>query len=72
MPRGRRLARALAAVDTAVVHVAADARLEDHLGQLALEDVVIGAPPAADVLRERLKRELDRRVHGDRCVSGCG
>src|SRR4051794_9239818 len=31
---------ALAAVDAAVEDVAAHARLEDHLGELALEDVV--------------------------------
>src|SRR5438094_3511855 len=50
---------ALAAVDAAVVDVAALARLEDHVGELPLDDVVVRRPPAAHVVGEHRERPLD-------------
>src|SRR5437016_678076 len=45
---------AVAAVDAAVVDVAALAWLEDHLGELGLQDVVLGRPPRGDAVGEAL------------------
>src|SRR5947209_9864496 len=63
---------AFAAVDATVVYVAAGARLEHHLGELCLEDVMLGRPPAADVLGKNRERALDRRLDDDRLADGCG
>jgi hypothetical protein len=43
---------ALAAVGAAVDDVAADVRLEDHLGQRGGQDVLVVVPPGADLLGE--------------------
>src|SRR5262249_45758958 len=53
---------ALAAVDAAVVDMAADAGLEHHPRQLGLEDVVGRIPPAPDVLSEDMERAVDWRL----------
>ena len=57
---------ALAAVDATVVHVTADTRFEHHLGELGLQDVMLGRPPAPDAVREDRERPLDRRIDDDR------
>ena len=51
---------ALAAVDAAVDDVAADERLEHHLGQRRLEDVLVLVPPRADLGGEHVERPGDR------------
>src|SRR2546423_9007072 len=61
---------ALAAVDAAVVDVAALAALEDHLRELPLEDVVLGRPPGPHLVGEDRERPLDRRVDDDRRPDG--
>src|SRR6476661_815668 len=66
---------ALGAVDRAVVDVAADARLEHHLGQLTLEQMVLRRPPRPDVAREDGEGLVDRSVDDDRRPDGrarCG
>ena len=54
---------ALAAVRGAVDDVAADVRFEDHLGQFALEDVMVRVPPRPDALREDAEGMRDGRGH---------
>jgi hypothetical protein len=61
---------ALAAVHADVVEVPAHARLEHHLGDLGLEDVVVGVPPALEVLGEDLEGVVDRGVDDDRGAHG--
>ena len=56
---------AFAAVDAAVVDVPADARLEDGLGDLDAEHVVLGRLEAAELLGEDRERALDRRLDDD-------
>ena len=57
---------ALAAVGAAIDDVAADARLEHHLGQVGLQDVVVGIPPDPDVFGEYAESMLDRCLDLDR------
>src|SRR5215212_11928772 len=56
---------ALAAVDAAVVDVSADARLEDRLGDVDREHVVLARLEVAEAVGEDGERPLDRRLHDD-------
>ena len=56
---------AFAAVDAAVDDVAADERLEHHLGQGRLEDVLVLVPPRADLGGEDMERASSRGVDLD-------
>jgi hypothetical protein len=56
---------ALAAVDAAVVDVAARARLEHGLGDVDAEHVVLARLDPVEVLREHAERALDRRLHDE-------
>jgi hypothetical protein len=61
---------ALAPVDTAVVQVAAHARLEDRLGDLDREHVVLGRLEAAEARGEDGERALEWGVDDDLCLHG--
>src|SRR5918992_4770195 len=62
---------ALAAVDAAVVDMAALARFEDRLGDLDREQVVLGRLEATELLGEHRERPLDRGLDDDRGPNGC-
>jgi hypothetical protein len=65
---------ALAAVDATVIYVAPDAGLEDHPGELPLENVVVGVPPAPDLLGEDAEGFLGGSLDDGRgayCGVGC-
>ena len=57
---------ALAAVDAAIVDVTACARLEDRLGDVCAEQVVLARLDAVELVDEDRERPLERRVDGDR------
>jgi hypothetical protein len=57
---------AFAAVDAAIVDVAAGVAFEDGLGDVGGEQVVLARLDAVEVLGEDLERPLERRVDGDR------
>jgi hypothetical protein len=57
---------ALAAVDAAVVHPAADVRLEYRLGDFGRQHVVVARLDPIEVLRKDAERSLDRRLDHDR------
>ena len=61
---------ALAAVDAAVVDVPAHVRLEDRLGDLDVEQVVVGRLEAAEVIGEDREGALDGRLDDDRSADG--
>jgi hypothetical protein len=61
---------ALAAVDAAIVDVAALARLEVRLGDLDAEQVVLARLERAKALREDRERALERRLDEDLVADG--
>src|SRR5437764_12350363 len=61
---------ALGAVDAAVIHPPADARLEHRLGDLDREHVVLARLDPIEVLGEHAKRSLDRGLDHDRAAGG--
>src|SRR5258708_33409317 len=62
---------ALAAVDASVVDVAPLAQLEDRLGDIHAEHVVLGRLETAEALGEDRERPLDWRLHNDLVADGC-
>jgi hypothetical protein len=61
---------ALAAVDSAVVEVAAHTRLEHRLGDLHPKQVVLGRLEGAEVFGEDREGAFDRHVDDDRRAYG--
>src|SRR5262245_9307714 len=62
---------ALAAVDAAIIDMAADARLEHRLGDLDPEQVVLAWFDAIEFVGERSERPLDWCVHDDVQLHTC-
>lgn len=56
---------ALGPVHAAIDDVPTDVWLEDHLGEGLSQEVLVGIPPCADVVREERERTLDRGVDDD-------
>src|SRR5262245_40330346 len=62
---------ALAAIDAAVIDMAADARLEHRLGDVDAEQVVLAWFDAIELVRECSECPLDWCVHNDSQVHAC-
>src|SRR4051794_30816938 len=60
----------LAAVDAAVIDMAAFTWLEHHFGQLTAQEVMVGRPPRPDAVGEDRECSIDRSVDGDRRLDG--